>query len=57
MYARTFVETRRASIRGGGGRGGKCTIEVVVDDVAEVEVLAMKAGCDALRVRRLRGGV
>ena len=30
--------TRRASIRGGGGDSGKCTIEVRVDDVAEVEI-------------------
>ena len=29
---------RQATIRGGGGPGGKCTIEVVVDIVAEVEV-------------------
>jgi hypothetical protein len=34
---RGAVETRRADIRGGGG-GGKCTIEVVVDGVAEVEI-------------------
>jgi hypothetical protein len=32
------VETRRASMRGGGDHG-KCTIEVEVDDVAEVEVM------------------
>src|SRR5260370_41218636 len=31
------VQSRRASIRGGGG-DGKCTIEVEVDDVAEVEI-------------------
>lgn len=31
------TETRRAEIRGGGG-DGKCTIEVEVDDVAEVEI-------------------
>ncbi len=29
---------RRAEIRGGGGNRGKCTIEVVVDGVAEVEI-------------------
>jgi len=29
---------RRAAIRGGGGPGGRCTIEVVVDGAAEVEV-------------------
>src|SRR4051812_38658712 len=32
------VQERRANITGGGGDGGKCTIEVDVDDVAEVEV-------------------
>ena len=31
------VQTRQANIRGGGGDRGKCTIEVDVDDVAEVE--------------------
>ncbi len=31
------LQTRRAEIRGGGG-DGKCTIEVEVDDVAEVEI-------------------
>ncbi len=31
------VEERRADIRGGGGHG-KCTIEILVDGVAEVEV-------------------
>ena len=50
VHARTFVETRRASIRGGGGDGGKCTIEVVVDDVAEVEVFG-----DEGRLRTLSG--
>lgn len=30
-------QTRRAEIRGGGG-DGKCTIEVEVDDIAEVEI-------------------
>jgi hypothetical protein len=49
-HARTFVETRRASIRGGGGDGGKCTIEVVVDDAAEVEISG-----DTGRLRTLSG--
>jgi hypothetical protein len=49
-YARTFVESRRASIRRGGGDGGKCTIEVVVDDAAEVEVSG-----DMGRLRTLAG--
>lgn len=43
------VETRRADIRGGGG-SGKCTIEVVVDGVAEVEVRG-----DTARLRTLTG--
>ncbi len=30
--------SRQATITGGGGRGGKCTIEVDVDDGAEVEI-------------------
>ncbi len=34
---RNEVLTRRADIRGGGGHG-KCTIEVEVDGVAEVEI-------------------
>jgi hypothetical protein len=33
----------RASIRGGGGDEGKCTIEVVVDSAAEVEVRGDRA--------------
>ena len=32
------VWERTASIRGGGGPGGKCTIEVVVDGAVEVEI-------------------
>ena len=32
------VDTFRAQIRGGGGDRGKCTIEVEVDSVAEVEI-------------------
>lgn len=31
-------DQRRASIRGGGGDRGKCTIEVVVDGTAEVDI-------------------
>src|SRR5579871_2671039 len=37
------VWERRASIRGGGGPGGKCTIEVVVDGVSEVEIRGDRA--------------
>lgn len=42
-------ETRRADIRGGGDNG-KCTIEVVVDGAAEVEVRG-----DTARLRTLAG--
>ncbi len=35
---RANTESRRATIVGGGGGTGKCTIEVSVDDGAEVEV-------------------
>ncbi len=35
---RANTESRRATIVGGGGGIGKCTIEVSVDDGAEVEV-------------------
>jgi len=31
-------QTRQANIRGGSGGDGKCTIEVEVDDVAEIEI-------------------
>src|SRR5512142_1942306 len=31
-------DVRRASIRGGGGDHGKCTIEVEVDDVVEIAI-------------------
>jgi hypothetical protein len=40
----------RASIRGGGGDEGKCTIEVVVDGAAEVEVRG-----DRANLRNLEG--
>src|SRR5712675_282266 len=43
------VESRRADIRGGGG-DGKCTIEIEVDDVAEVEISG-----DTARLRTLSG--
>jgi hypothetical protein len=42
-------ETRRAEIRGGGG-DGKCTIEVEVDGIAEVEIRGEEA-----RLRTLTG--
>jgi hypothetical protein len=43
-------ETRRAEIRGGGGDRGKCTIEVEVDGVAEIEIRE-----DTGRIRTLQG--
>ncbi len=37
LFANGQIQSRRATITGGGDRGsGKCTIEVVVDGVAEV---------------------
>ena len=42
--------TRRADIRGGGGNSGKCTIEVEVDGVAEIEIRG-----DMGRMRTLSG--
>jgi hypothetical protein len=45
------IATMRAVVRGGGGaNGGKCTIEVNVDDVAEVEING-----DQGRMRTLSG--
>lgn len=43
-------QTYRGRITGGGGERGKCTIEVRVDDVAEIEI----AGADG-RMRTLSG--
>ena len=45
------VQTFRANITGGGGDSGKCTIEVEVDDTAEVEVYGAEG-----RIRTLSGG-
>ncbi len=45
------VQNFRANITGGGGDGGKCTVEVDVDDVAEVEVYGAEG-----RIRTLSGG-
>jgi hypothetical protein len=36
-------QTRTANIRGGGGDEGKCTIEIEVDGVAEVEIRGASA--------------
>ena len=44
------VDTFRAQIRGGGGDHGKCTIEVEVDGVAEIEING-----DQGRMRTLSG--
>jgi hypothetical protein len=44
------VQSRRANISGGGGNGGKCTIEVEIDDTAEVEVYG-----DQGRIQTLSG--
>lgn len=41
---------RQATMRGGGGDSGKCTIEVEVDGVAEVEIRG-----DRGRIRTLQG--
>lgn len=43
-------QTFRANITGGGGDSGKCTIEVEVDDTAEVEVYGVEG-----RIRTLSG--
>ena len=37
LWAQRVTDRRTADIRGGGG-DGKCTIEVQVDEVADVEV-------------------
>jgi len=44
------MSTRRASITGGGGDTGKCTVEVRVDGAAEVEITG-----DMGRIRTLYG--
>jgi len=49
MFAQR-VDTFRAQIRGGGGDRGKCTIEVQVDGVAEIEIQG-----DQGRMRTLSG--
>lgn len=41
-FSQQITDRRSASIRGGGGEG-KCTIEVWVDDVAEVEIRGAEA--------------
>ena len=50
LCAQRVTDTKTAEIRGGGGEG-KCTIEVEVDDVAEVEISGSRA-----QIRTLAGG-
>lgn len=42
VWGQRITDRRSAEIRGGGGEG-KCTIEVEVDDVAEVEIIGSNA--------------
>ena len=49
-WSQRITDRRTADIRGGGG-DGKCTIEVEVDDVAEVEIIGRNA-----TIRTLNGG-
>ncbi|GAB4414950.1 MAG: hypothetical protein OHK0021_22070 [Bryobacter sp.] len=46
-HAQQVTDRRQAEIRGGGGEG-KCTIEVEVDDVAEVEIFGSRANIRTL---------
>jgi hypothetical protein len=50
LWAQQVTDTRNASIRGGGGEG-KCTIEVEVDGIADVEIQGSQG-----RIRTLSGG-
>lgn len=50
MLANEITDQRTPTRRGGGG-DGKCTIEVEVDDVAEVEILGNQA-----QIRTMSGG-
>ena len=50
-WSQRITDRRAADIRGGGGGDGKCTIEVEVDDVAEVEIIGRNA-----TIRTLNGG-
>ncbi len=51
LCAQRITDTKTADFRGGGGGEGKCTIEVDVDDVAEVEISGNRA-----QIRTLSGG-
>src|SRR5437763_13634954 len=50
VFAQRSDRSMRATITGGGGDSGKCTIEVVVDGWAQVEVYG-----DSARLVRLDG--
>ncbi len=43
LSAQRVTDTRTATMRGGGGGEGKCTLEVDVDDIAEVEISGNRA--------------
>ena len=47
------VDTFRAQIRGGGGDRGKCTIEVEVDSVAEIEIKGDEFPFEVVAERRI----
>ena len=49
LWGQRVTDRRSAELRGGGG-DGKCTIEVVVDELAEVEIRGRNA-----TIRTLRG--
>lgn len=51
MMAQQITDSRTATRRGGGGGEGKCTIEVEVDSIAEVEIFGNRA-----QIRTLDGG-
>lgn len=51
MMANEITDRRTPTRRGSAGSGGKCTIEVEVDDVAEVEIFGNQA-----QIRTLAGG-
>lgn len=50
VWAQQITDSRTSTIRGGGGGEGKCTVEVEVDGIAEVEVEGNRA-----QIRTLSG--
>jgi|SRR5882724_3553117 len=48
LWGQRITDRRSAQMRGGGGEG-KCTIEVVVDQLAEVEIRGRTASIRTLR--------